>query len=117
MKDLNNERLVILNPVNSQEDFSEKWDNSKEPNLYSEFKKFVIHLDNEWQKLKIANWHTESDDIIKGIFGEVVYNRGISEQKDFLERNEYEKKINYSGLKKLAAPLTPQHKPWLSNGF
>jgi len=112
-KELNNERIVVLNPVNSQEDFSEKWDSSKEPNFYHEFKKFVNHLDTEWQKLKEENGHYESDTIIKGLFGEALYNRGISMQKELINRGRQIKTDNYSGLRKLAAPVTPHHKPWL----
>ena len=116
-KELTNERIVVLNPVNSQEDFSEKWDINKEPELYLEFKRFVNHLDTEWQKLKDENGHYESDTIIKGLFGEELYERGISRQKEYLETKQVKDRANYTGLKKLAAPLTPQHKPWLNNEF
>ncbi|MCK5023942.1 MAG: nucleotidyltransferase [Candidatus Aenigmarchaeota archaeon] len=116
-KELTNERIVVLNPVNSQEDFSEKWDINKEPELYLEFKRFVNHLDTEWQKLKDENGHYESDTIIKGLFGEALYERGISRQKEYLETKQVKDRANYTGLKKLAAPLTPQHKPWLNNEF
>jgi len=116
-KEQTNERIVVLNPVNSQEDFSEKWESNSEPELYLEFKKFVNHLDTEWQKLKDENGHYESDTIIKGLFGEALFERGISRQKEYLENKQVKERDSYTGLKKLAAPLTPQHKPWLNNEF
>jgi hypothetical protein len=96
-------RLKVLNPVNQEEDFTEKWDD--DPKLYEHFLKFIKHLDTEWQKLK--NEHGLGDEILKGLFGESVYNRGINEQTEFL------KKDPYSGLKKLAQPVTITQKPYL----
>lgn len=116
-REITNQRIVVLNPVNNQEDFSEKWDSDKEPELYLEFKKFINHLDIEWQKLKDENGHYQSDSIIKGLFGEALYERGIAGQKEYMENKHKKDRDKYSGLKKLAAPLTPHHKPWLKNGF
>lgn len=62
------ERLKILNPVNPEEDFTDKWDN--EPEYYEAFKKFVAHLYTEWQKLKEENGVIEESKIFKGLFGD-----------------------------------------------
>ncbi len=65
------ERLKVFNPVNPEEDFTDKWD--KEPQYYEEFKKFVVHLHNEWQKLKKENGVIEESRIFKGLFGDKLF--------------------------------------------
>ncbi len=67
------ERLKILNPVNSEEDFTDKWD--IEPEYYEAFKKFVAHLYTEWQKLKEENGVIEESKIFKGLFGDKLVER------------------------------------------
>ena len=62
------QRLKILNPVNAEEDFTDKWD--EEPKYYEAFKKFVAHLYTEWQKLKEENGVIEESKIFKGLFGD-----------------------------------------------
>ena len=78
-------RLKILNPVNSQEDFSDKWDDDKEPELYEHFKKFILHLDEQWQILKEENGVIEEANTIKGLFGEKVFLRAQESQVNQLE--------------------------------
>lgn len=67
------QRLKILNPVNSEEDFTDKWDS--EPEYYEAFKKFVIHLYSEWQKLKEKNGVIKEARIFKGLFGDSLVER------------------------------------------
>lgn len=67
------ERLKILNPINSDEDFTDKWDD--EPQYYKAFKMFVNHLYDEWQKLKKENGVIEESRIFKGLFGEKLVER------------------------------------------
>ncbi len=66
-------RLKVLNPVNSEEDFTDKWDS--EPQYYEAFKKFIIHLYAEWQKLKEENGVIEESKIFKGLFGDNLVER------------------------------------------
>ena len=70
------QRLKVLNPVNSQEDFSEKWDS--EPELYKHFIAFVTDLYTKWQDLK--NDFRLSASIYEKIFGESIYKGAIKEQ-------------------------------------
>jgi hypothetical protein len=62
------QRLKIINPVNSDEDFTDKWDD--EPKFYEAFKAFIEHLYIEWQKLKEENGLLDESRIFKGLFGE-----------------------------------------------
>lgn len=76
-------RLKVLNPVNSEEDFTDKWDD--EPEYYSAFKKFVAHLDDEWQKLKMKNGVIEEGVTLKGLFGNDLLIEAQTRQTESLE--------------------------------
>ncbi|WP_430404264.1 SMODS domain-containing nucleotidyltransferase [Fluviicola sp.] len=87
-------RLKILNPVNSEEDFTDKWDN--EPEYYLAFKQFATHLYDEWQKLKMKNGVIEESNTLKGLFGNDVLIKAHSKQTELLEsyRNANQLRIN-----------------------
>lgn len=76
-------RLKILNPVNAEEDFTDKWDN--EPEYYEAFKKFASHLYNEWQKLKMQNGVLEEGIIMKGLFGDDIFRKAQISQTARIE--------------------------------
>jgi len=76
-------RLKILNPVNSSEDFTDKWD--KEPEYYEAFKKFANHLYNEWQKLKMQQGVLGEGTIMKGLFGDDVFKKAQTNQTLLIE--------------------------------
>ncbi len=103
-------RLKVLNPVNSEEDFTDKWES--EPQYYTEFKKFSRHLFEEWAKIKESIEENDDELILKGLIGETVFNSS----KILVNSSLYNSNINpidpYIGLRKLAQPLTPEHKMW-----
>lgn len=76
-------RLKIVNPVNSAEDFTDKWDN--EPEYYEAFKKFARHLHNEWQKLKLQQGVLEEGIIMKGLFGDDIFKGAQTSQTMLIE--------------------------------
>ena len=76
-------RLKIVNPVNSAEDFTDKWDD--EPEYYEAFKKFASHLYNEWQKLKMQNGVPEEGKIMKGLFGDDIFGKAQISQTTRIE--------------------------------
>ncbi len=76
-------RLKIVNPVNSAEDFTDKWD--KEPEYYEAFKKFANHLYTEWQKLKKENGVPEEGAIMKGLFGDDIFRKAQTSQSMMIE--------------------------------
>ena len=82
----NGDRLKVLNPVNNDEDFSDKWEEDKEPELYEYFKKFVAHLDAQWQNLKEDNGVLEEANILKGLFGESAFLRAQNSQVNYIEK-------------------------------
>lgn len=111
-------RLKILNPVNSQEDFSDKWDDDKEPELYEHFKKFIIHLDKQWKILKEDNGVIEEANTIKGLFGEKAYLRAQESQVNLIEKS---RKMNSIGINTstgiLGESLAATTKPIKNNTF
>lgn len=74
-------RIKVLNPVNSDEDFTEKWDKEKE--YYNQFIAFAKSYREKWEKLKNGNFGVAEDlfgsDRIKGI---------LTEQLKELSKNE-----------------------------
>lgn len=76
-------RLKILNPVNPNEDFTDKWD--RESEFYDAFKKFSIHLYNEWQKLKQQHGIFEEGTILKGLFGDDIFKHAQLNQSRLIE--------------------------------
>ncbi|MHA7057414.1 SMODS domain-containing nucleotidyltransferase [Aquimarina sp. M1] len=111
-------RLKILNPINSQEDFSDKWDDDKEPELYEHFKKFILHLDKQWQILKEENGVIEEANTIKGLFGEKVFLRAQESQVNQLEKARKLKNIGINtttGV--ISESLVANTKPIKKNTF
>lgn len=65
-------RIKVLNPVNSEEDFTEKWDKEKE--YYTQFIAFAKSYKEKWEKLKNGDFGVAEElfgsDRIKGILAE-----------------------------------------------
>ena len=82
-------RLKIVNPVNEQEDFTDKWENESE--YYEAFKNFALHLYHEWQNLKRQNNVYDESIIMKGLFGDEIFKRAqigqTSEIEDLRKNN------------------------------
>jgi len=76
-------RLKIVNPVNAEEDFTDKWDD--EPEYYEAFKKFASHLYNEWQKLKMQHGVLNEGVILKGLFGDDIFTKAQTSQSMLIE--------------------------------
>lgn len=76
-------RLKIVNPVNAEEDFTDKWDD--EPEYYEAFKKFASHLYNEWQKLKMQHGVIDEGIIMKGLFGDDIFREAQTSQTSIIE--------------------------------
>ncbi len=76
-------RIKVLNPVNEQEDFTDKWE--REPEYYTAFKEFCQHLYNEWQTLKRKQGLLTESRILKGLFGNDLVIKAQNEQTTMLE--------------------------------
>lgn len=80
----NSWRIKVLNPVNSDEDFTDKWEN--EPRYYQAFKAFCEHLYEQWQELKKENGVISEGRILKGLFGDDPYSKAQTSQADIIEK-------------------------------
>jgi hypothetical protein len=82
-KILGNQRIKVLNPVNSDEDFTDKWSNRI---YYDAFLRFCDHLYNTWQEMKMNKGAIYEDRLLKGLFGEDTYTRGVTLQSESLNQ-------------------------------
>lgn len=80
----NSTRIKVLNPVNPEEDFTDKWE--KEPRYYQAFRAFCEHLYEQWQELKKDNGIISEGRILKGLFGDDLYSRAQISQVDIIEK-------------------------------
>lgn len=87
-------RLKITNPMNPQEDFSEKWD--KEPQLYTQFRAFTKDLYEKWQILKKD--FSQSASAYQNLFGDNIYKGAIRQQVELLGKKSSDPLINASAL-------------------
>ncbi|MCJ8290389.1 MAG: nucleotidyltransferase [Crocinitomicaceae bacterium] len=71
-------RIKVLNPVDNEEDFTDKWE--REPQYYSEFIRFTESLYQNWEKLKQDNGIVEESNILKGLIGENLYTESARQQ-------------------------------------
>jgi hypothetical protein len=81
-------RIKVTNPVNPNEDFTDKWEN--EPDYYIAFSKFISSLYFNWQNLKKENGVIEESNILKSVIGEYIYSESLKEQSLLVE--DYRKK-------------------------
>ncbi len=85
-------RLKIFNPVNAEEDFTDKWDD--EPEYYEAFKKFASHLYNEWQKLKMQHGVLNEGIVLKGLFGDDIFTKAQTSQSMLIEELRKSKSLS-----------------------
>lgn len=69
-------RIKVLNPVNTNEDFTSKWDTG--PDYYFAFLAFANHLKEEWQKFKQQQGVLTESRILKNLFGEDAFTGGAN---------------------------------------
>ena len=66
-------RIKVVNPVNSEEEFTDKWDS--EPEYYYAFKAFMLDLHDHWQELKVGAGVVEEGRVFKGLFGDAIFEK------------------------------------------
>ncbi|MCF2501354.1 nucleotidyltransferase domain-containing protein [Dyadobacter chenhuakuii] len=73
-------RIKVLNPVNSLEDFTSKWET--EPEYYSAFLQFVRNLKNQWEQFKKQQGVLTESRVLKGLFGDELYTQATNASID-----------------------------------
>lgn len=112
---LSTRRIKVLNPVNSEEDFTDKWE--AEPQFYVEFKKFCNHLYQQWLQLKEKHDVLTESTILKGLFGDDLF---IKAQRNQALSVELQRRKNELGIDKKSGILTslsPSSIPIKQNTF
>ena len=94
-------RIKVLNPVNEQEDFTDKWDSDS--GYYAAFTEFIEHLYTEWQHLKQHQGVLQESRILKGLFGEDLF---IKAQTSQVSRTEELRKIRALGINRSTGTLS-----------
>lgn len=94
-------RIKVVNPVNSEEDFTDKWEN--EPGYYRAFKAFSEHLYKEWQELKKENGVIPEGKILKGLFGDELYFGAQASQANIIEEA---RNTSHLGIDRVTGSLT-----------
>lgn len=84
-------RIKVFNPVNPDEDFTDKW--GDEHQYHIEFEKFSKFLHEEWQKLKQENGVLAEGVLLKGLFGAELFTKAQKAQNDQLEEMRREGKL------------------------
>ena len=73
-------RIKVVNPVNTSEDFTAKWE--AEPEHYDAFLAFARNLRSEWSKFKLERGILSESRILKGLFGEDLYIQAANASMD-----------------------------------
>lgn len=89
-----NDRIRVLNPSNTAEDFSEKWDN--DPDLYSEFLNWIDGFLSDWNRLQSLQSNTEVADELKKLFGEEVAMPAMEKHAAYMEHLRESGKLGVS---------------------
>ncbi len=77
------QRIKVLNPVNAEEDFTDKWE--RERGYYSAFIAFCNHLYAEWQELKKEHGMMTDSRILKGLFGDDLLIKAQKNQTEMID--------------------------------
>jgi Second Messenger Oligonucleotide or Dinucleotide Synthetase domain len=87
-------RFKVLNPVNAQEDFTDKWE--QEPDYYDAFRAFVQHLHQQWQTLKQGQGVLNEHAILNDLFGKELMVRAQQSRTSEIERQRSERGLRIS---------------------
>ena len=110
-----NKRIVVLNPSNSKEDLSERWDGH--PELYRAFVKFIKDLKVNWEQLNEIQGLNEIAEKLKEMFGENITIQVLKEQAAHLEKFRSNKGLAVIGSGLLVAATTEKAVAMEKNTF
>jgi hypothetical protein len=94
-------RLVVLNPSNSGEDLSERWDSN--PSAYRQFVSGITEFDAQWKALEQVRGIDKIARMLERLFGEEITIRVIEKQTRDIEAS---RSRNELGIKKASGIIT-----------
>ena len=102
-------RLVVLNPKNPEEDFSERWDSN--PQAYRDFVNGIIEFDAQWKALLQVRGIDKVAHVLEGLFGEELAKLVIEKQTRAYEaargHNDLAMKKGSGIITRMAAAAVP----------
>lgn len=105
-------RLVVLNPMNRQEDFSEKWN---EPGHYEAFVRGIHDLSVAWTEICSARGIQKVQNLLARLFDEELAKSVIAEQAEELSKATAEGALRVVGgsgaLTTATVPRSPAIRP------
>ena len=93
-------RFKVLNPINSDEDFTDSWTDQH----YKSFYEFITDFSKKWDSLKRSFEFSKDDYIL--LFGEGLYKNALNEQIRFFSAKTSDPLVRSSGLITSGAALT-----------
>ena len=110
-------RLIVLNPTNTAEDFSEKWD--ADMTAYYDFVQWIRNFNGAWGKINTVQqgipWIMK---MLQEMFGESVTNDALREQTEFVNKARQDRLLGtmvYTGA--LTSATNPKSIPVKKNTF
>lgn len=101
-------RLIVLNPTNTAEDFSEKWD--ADIAAYYEFVQWIKKFNTAWAKINSTQGIPQVMKMLQEMFGESVTNDALREQTEFVNKARNDRllgtMVSTGGLTSVANPLS-----------
>lgn len=107
-------RLLVLNPMNAQEDFSETW---REQRLYFAFLSFLREFSASWQALRSASGIQNIKAILEKLFGEDVTSAVVQDQVKKLNEARAQNSLGVAGACTLTRVPTPAGRPVPSHTY
>lgn len=90
----NGKPLEILNPANTAEKLSEKWDS--EPEAYKDFCNFIYDFKNKWSNLMTLESLKSKAIVLQELFGETVSQEVLKEQASYINKCRSNNKLGVS---------------------
>lgn len=90
----NGNPLEILNPANTAERLSEKWDS--EPKAYKDFCNFIYNFKNKWSNLMKLESLKSKAIVLQELFGETVSQQVLKEQAEYINKSRSSGKLGVS---------------------
>jgi len=87
-----NKKFKILNPVDSEEDFTDSWTDKH----YESFYNFIESFYGKWQKIKVS-FEEGGKDYVE-LFGEGIYKKSLSEQIKAFSNSSNDPVVKSSGI-------------------
>ena len=108
-------RIVVVNPSNSNEKFSDLWDDK--PYLYNYFKDFINSFYTNWKKLSQTQGIDKIGKQLEIMFGESISREVINEQTEYIEDLRKSGKLGINVLGTLTPSIMSRTIPVPRNTF